>query len=153
MKRASMIGFVAFAAACTGGGGGEEGDGTAMLRFSVTQTVRTSPSLVDPLIGTIHGGIFLASDVTTTGPIEGAEIQAMVELAVDLEAAMETMPWQAPPLAADRYVFLGFLDLDGNFAATMRPDAGDPVTLPGGGFDVVAGEAVEVAARFDLVFN
>jgi hypothetical protein len=27
------------------------------------------------------------------------------------------------------------------------------VTLPGGRFDVVAGEAVEVAARFDLVFN
>ena len=153
MKRASMFVFVVFAAACTGGGGGEEADGTAMLRFSVTETVRQSPSLVDPLVGMIHGGIFLASDVTSTGPVEGAEMLASVELAVDLEAAMETMPWQSPPLAADSYVFLGFLDLDGNFAETMRPDAGDPVTLPGGGFDVAAGGQVEVAARFDLVFN
>ena len=142
------------AAACGGGGGSDGDDGTAVLRFGVSSTVRSSPALVDPLVGTIYGKLFLAADVSATGPADGAPTFGDVTMVgADLETATETMAWTAPPLAPDQYVFLGFYDLDGNGASSQYPDAGDPVTLPSAGFTVEPGQEVMVTAQFDLVLN
>jgi hypothetical protein len=139
-------------AACGGGGGSS--DGSAELTFAVSQTVRQSPNLVDPLQGTIYGGVFFAVDVTSTGPVDGAEPLQYVTLPnVDLDAATQTTPIVVEDMPADDYVFLGFFDLDGNGASQQYPDAGDAVTLPGGGFAVESGAMAAVAVQFDLVLN
>jgi hypothetical protein len=142
------------AAACTGGGGSDGEDGTAVLSFGVSATVRSSPALVDPLVGTIYGKLFLAADVSATGPADGAPTFGDITMVgADLQTATTTTSWTSPPLAPDTYVFLGFYDLDGNGAESQRPDSGDPVTLPSAGFAVGAGEQVTITPQFDLVFN
>ena len=139
-------------AAC---GGSEVSDGDATLRFGVTNGVRANPTLEDPLVGDIHGNLFLVEDVTLTGPVDDAvEFGSVEMLAVDLEAADQSEPWTTPALAPGSYVFLGFFDVDGNGSETFEPDPGDPVTLPvTNQFEILAGETIEVGAVFDLVLN
>jgi hypothetical protein len=129
--------------------------GTLTLRFSVTNTVRTSGNLSDELQGSVYGAIFLAIDIGGTGPRNGAQPVVNVEIAdVDLRTADEsTASWRAD-LPPERYGFLGFLDVDGNVATTgTEPDAGDPVTLPKSNeWSVVAGAEESDVAVFDLVY-
>jgi hypothetical protein len=129
--------------------------GSLALAFSVTNGVKVNPNLVDPLTGTIYGAVFLASEVTLTGPKDGVEEKASVQLdAVDLTtASVSADKWQSEPLPVDKYIFLGFMDLDGNGAETHEPDAGDPVTLPINDFDVVADQTVDITVQFDLVLD
>lgn len=143
-------------------GGDDAGDddpmgdtGDASLTFGVTNGVRANPTLADPLTGTIYGNLFLADDVSLTGPDDDATQFGSVELAgVDLEADTATAPWPSPALAPGTYVFLGFFDVDGNGTETQEPDPGDPVTLPvTNQFEIVAGETTTVEAVFDLVLN
>ena len=51
------------ACACTPGGEPEdtavEGANTVTIDFSVSNGVRSSPSLTDPLVGTVYGSLFL----------------------------------------------------------------------------------------------
>ena len=142
---------------CAACGGGEEPTttGNADLAFGVTNGVRNNTGLVDPLVGTIYGQVFLSSEVTLTGPIDGAQELGNVEVSgVDLEAATAAGAWTSPELEPQMYTFLGFFDVDGNGASSRSPDAGDPVTLPiSNQFTIVAGEAVELTAMFDLVYN
>ena len=139
----------------TGDDGGEPTTGAAVLAFSVTNGVRNSTGLVDPLVGTIYGQIFISSEVTLTGPIEGAVEYGNVEVAgVDLEAAMTAGAWTSPQLEPNNYTFLGFFDVDGNGASEHSPDMGDPVTLPiSNQFDVTVGQDTQLTAVFDLVYN
>jgi hypothetical protein len=129
-------------------------EGFAELRFSVTNGVRQSPNLVDPLVGTIYGNVFLAKDVTLFGPREGAEQFGYVEmLDVDLQVATESDVWPLGPLPVGRYMFLGFFDVNGNGHATKEPDPGDPVTLPVNAFDIEADQTTTLTVDFDLVLN
>jgi hypothetical protein len=130
--------------------------GTTVFKFSVTNTVSQSPSLTDPLSGPVYGALYLAEEVSVTGPIDGAESKASVEATgVDLTSATEsTATWTSPKLAPQTYTFLGFFDVDGNGSASRDPDAGDPVTLPvTNKFDIVDGQETPLTIKFDLVLN
>lgn len=130
--------------------------GTTVFKFSVTNTVSQSPSLTDPLSGAVYGALYLAEEVSVTGPIEGAAGAASIEVTgVDLTSATEsTATWTSPELPPQTYTFLGFFDVDGNGTETRDPDPGDPVTLPvTNKFDIVDGQETPMTIKFDLVFN
>lgn len=130
--------------------------GTVTLRFGVSNGVRMGPTLVDPLVGTVYGDLFLTSDVTITGPVEGAVSYASIALeGVDLTSEeTATLTWTSEALPADNYTFLGMFDLDANFEATdHNPDAGDPVTLPNQKFDLVADQETAFTVMFELVYG
>lgn len=145
----------------TGAGGGGGGTtsapqtGTALFTFSVSNTVKASAALVDPLSGHIRGALFKQEDVTAAGPIEGAlEIASVDVPTVDLTSAdVSAESWQSEGIDPGAYVFLGFFDLDAN-GSDGEPDAGDPVTLPSANkFEITAGEETAAVIRFDIVFN
>jgi hypothetical protein len=147
---ASLL-LVITAAACGGSNDGPT-DGSVELRFIVPPGVRSSPSLVDPLIGDIYGNIFLEEEVTISGPVEGAtEFGSVGMFGVDLEAATESAPFTTNPIPPGSYIFLGFFDLDGNGMVDYNPDDGDPVTLPIDAFEIVAGQTIQFVVDFDLV--
>ncbi|GMV15597.1 MAG: hypothetical protein HS104_04435 [Polyangiaceae bacterium] len=159
MKRvAAALVLCACCAACSSdddGGADQPAPGTATLSFAVTNGVKVNPNLVDPLKGDIYGALYLAADVTLVGPKEGAADKGSVELTnVDLtSAAQSAETWKSAPLPPAEYMFLGFMDLDGNGATTREPEAGDPVTLPINKFTIEAGKNVDVAVQFDLVLD
>jgi hypothetical protein len=143
----------ASAGASTGTAGAE---GTVTLTFSVTHGVRMGPTLVDPLVGPVYGGIFLTSDVTLTGPVDGVSPVVAVEVdGVDLLTVdVATATYTSDPLPPGHYTFLGMLDVDGNFDDTDgRPDSGDPITLTGQSFEVVAGEETPFMAVFEMIYG
>jgi len=130
--------------------------GTAEFRFSVSSSVKTSPSLKDPLLGTVYGDIFLQEDVSVTGPRKDAVAFGAASIPdVDLRMAeSSTAAFVTPPLAPGKYVFLGFFDVDGNGATSKEPDQGDPVTLALTNiFDIVDGQQTRRSILFELVFN
>jgi hypothetical protein len=130
--------------------------GTVTLRFGVSNGVRMGPTLVDPLVGTVYGDLFLTSDVTITGPVEGAVSYASIALeGVDLTTEeTATLTWTSEALPAENYTFLGMFDLDANFEASdQNPDAGDPVTLPNQKFDLVADQETAFTVMFELVYG
>ena len=138
------------------GGSGGAATGTVVLTFGVSNGVRMGPTLVDPLVGKVYGDLFLTSDVTITGPAEGAVSVASIELdGVDLTTAdVSTVSWTSDPLPVESYTFLGMFDLDGNFEMTdHNPDAGDPVTLPNQKFDVVMDQQTAFTVMFELVYG
>jgi len=130
--------------------------GTAALRFSASSSVRNNAALVDPLVGTVYGEIYLSEDVSLTGPRDGSPIFGTVNLAVDLVAADPSEAvWTSEPLELNRYTFLGMLDVDGNKPTTNDgPDPGDPVTLPiTNQFEINENQETSVTALFELVYN
>lgn len=147
---AALLGY-----ACGGEPEPEVRTGTASLRFEVSNGVRRSQNLVDELRGTIYGNIYAKSEVTLTGPVEGATQYEDVTLeGVDLtEAESQSQPFVTKALPVGEYMFLGFFDVDGNGTPDYRPDAGDPVTLPVNEFRIRADQEVTAVVTFDLVFN
>lgn len=129
--------------------------GTAALRFTVSNEVRKNSALVDPLVGTVYGDIFLSEDVALTGPRAGSQVFASVKLDVDLTAAdPSTGVWTSEPLDPNLYVFLGAFDLDGNLQPSGDPDPGDPVTLPvTNKFEVKDDQQTDLTVIFELVYN
>jgi hypothetical protein len=130
--------------------------GTAALRFSASSSVRNNAALVDPLVGTVYGEIYLSEDVSLTGPRDGSPIFGTVNITVDLVAADPSEAfWKSEPLELNRYTFLGMLDVDGNKPETNDgPDPGDPVTLPiTNQFEITADQETSVTALFELVYN
>jgi hypothetical protein len=158
MSRAAGSGLalaLVLAGACGGGGDDQPAGGTAALSFGVSNGVRNSASLVDPLMGAIYGQIFLSEEVTLSGPVEGAmEFDSVEVPGVDLTTAMEAGAWTSGELPPGDYTFLGFFDVDGNGASDRSPDNGDPVTLPlVNQFTIETGGAATLVASFDLVYN
>jgi hypothetical protein len=144
----------------TDGGGSSSGaaaaTGTVTLSFGVSNGVRMGPTLVDPLVGTVYGDLFLTSDVTITGPVEGAVSYASIALeGVDLTTdETASVTWTSEALPAENYTFLGMFDLDANFEASdHNPDAGDPVTLPNQKFDLAADQETAFTVMFELVYG
>lgn len=129
--------------------------GTAALRFSASSSVRNNSALVDPLVGTVYGELYLSEDVSLTGPRDGSEVFGTVNLAVDLVAADPSEAvWKSEPLEPNRYTFLGMLDVDANKEPTGGPDSGDPVTLPiTNQFEILENQETSVTALFELVYN
>jgi len=162
MRRPALA-LVLILAACGGGGSGDDGTtidaappaGRAMMTFSVTNGVRQSPNLNDPLTGTVYGQIFQKEDVTLTGPIDGAVEYGSVEVAgIDLVTAQTSGTFTSTDIPPHMYTFLGFFDVDGNGSADRSPDAGDPVTLPvTNQFEITADQTATVTIEFDLVYN
>ena len=136
--------------------GAAEAMGTVTLGFGVTNGVRMGPTLVDPLVGPVYGGIFLTSDVTLIGPAEGASPVLSMEVGhVDLLTAdVATTTWTSEPLPPGHYTFLGMLDVDDNFHETDGgPDAGDPITLTSQSFEVVAAQDTAFMVIFEQIYG
>jgi len=95
--------------------------------------------------------------VAVTGPRDDAKQYAeMTVTNVDLRNAQVSTPtWTSEPLEPNKYIFTGFMDLDGNGAKEQRPDVGDPATmpLPDKKFDIVEGKQIDFTENFDLIFN
>lgn len=152
--------FAASLAVLTGCGPTESApsnEGTVVLRFSVSDSVRTNMNLQDPLLGGAYGSLFYREDVGAAGPHDGVEEVASVELTgVDLRTAdTSEQTWKSGPLEAREYAFLGMLDLDGNSDPADRvPDAGDLVMLgTTNHFEVIEGEETEAVILFNLLYN
>jgi hypothetical protein len=132
--------------------------GTIELSVTLGGAAVDSSNLVDPPIGTVFGGIFRSADVGATGPREGAEQFAFVEVTgVDLSSgAASAVVWTSEPLPPDTYIFLGFFDVDDSSAGAeeKEPESGDPVTLPSvNKVEVEAGATAQMVASFDLVLG
>ena len=86
----------------------------------------------DP-VGVFTGSFYLATDVTTLGPNEGAvPVGAILVEEVDLRAGATGVLFTSEDLPAEAIVVLGFLDSDDNRdPLDADPDNKDPVTLPG----------------------
>jgi hypothetical protein len=127
------------------------------MTFSVTNGVRQSPNLVDPLMGAVYGQLFKSSEVTLTGPIDGAMEYGSVEVTgVDLITATTAGMFTSLELPANDYTFLGFFDVDGNGATDRSPDAGDPVTIPiTNTFTITSDQTapIDETITFDFVYN
>ncbi len=130
--------------------------GTAEFRFTLSDQVKASPVLVDPLLGTVYGNIFLQEDVAVDGPRKDAMQFGAVELAnVDLRTEkVSAVSYITAKLAPGHYVFLGFYDVDGNGAVTHDPDPGDPATLAlTNKFDITDAVQTKRLVAFEIVFN
>jgi hypothetical protein len=124
------------------------------LRFTASPSVKSSAALRDPLRGVVYGSIFLQEDVAVDGPREGAQHFAAVELQVDLTTTTTSAEAFVTTLPPGSYVFIGFLDVDGNGSEQKRPDAGDPVTLAlTNKFELTDGAERRKAVVFELVLN
>lgn len=130
--------------------------GSAVLTFACSKSVRTNPSLMSPLKGTIWGNVYHTSDTTLTGPTKDAKAVANIKIEnVDLTAdASTTAPVDVKDLDPDNYIFLGMFDVNGNADPNdASPDTGDPVTLPINKFDVTSSTATKYTVNFDLVYS
>lgn len=141
-------------------GPGAPKGGTAQMRFAVSNDVKNSMNLKDPLKGTFYGQVFLVEDVSITGPRSDAKQFQYVEVAnIDLTAKgtgeASDAVFTTEKLEPNTYVVLGFFDVDGNSVTTDRsPDPGDPVTLAlTNKFEVSDGAEVKRLVLMELVFN
>lgn len=133
--------------------------GNATLYFALSANAKSSPNLVSPVLGTFYGDLYLVEDVSVTGPRADAMAFGAVEVAdIDLRTKMPTQVAEQTALTVDlapgKYVALGFLDVNGNGAATHNPDSGDPVTLAlTNQFEIVVGQTTKRTVLFELIYN
>ncbi len=130
--------------------------GSVELRFSVSDSVRNSAALTDPVVGTVYGDIFLAEDVGIAGPRSGVTASASLPFTdIDLRAVMTSANSVIiDNLAPGQYTLLGFFDVDNNPGTPPRPDAGDPAAFPRTNvFEIRAGEQTKRPIVFDFVYN
>jgi hypothetical protein len=132
--------------------------GTVVLRFAIADGARKSRNLKDPLVGAIYGSLYLSEDVGSTGPRDDAkEFASLVVENADLRtAAPSVASWTSPPLEPNKYIFTGFMDVDGNAGNEhRRPDSGDPATVPfkDKTFDIERGRETDFVENFDIVLD
>lgn len=131
--------------------------GAVQLRFTVADSVRSNPSLKDPLVGTAYGDIYLVEDVGIAGPRDTTNpVVSMPATAIDLRSStVSEVAVTLDKLEPNTYVFLGFFDLDDNAGAVeKRPEAGDPATLPRTNeFTITAGTETKRLVVYDLLYN
>ena len=125
--------------------------GRFRITFRPSSTVLGS-KLKAPLEGAVHGSIYRAKDVKITGPLPGTEAVATIDLPdVDMTAGHSTPYLIDTVLPAGQYQILGFQDIDGNSTpGGSGPDAGDPVMIPIGGFDLACAQQ-PINAEFAIV--
>ncbi|MCA9658627.1 MAG: hypothetical protein KC486_09800 [Myxococcales bacterium] len=107
--------------------------GRFIATFDAPTDVRESASLDGELVGPVFVRVFRADDVGLTGPKNGAEPVASIDLAeVDLRDGPSDAHLLDVELPAGDYQFLGFMDIDGNADPDgPSPDTNDPVIIPG----------------------
>lgn len=130
--------------------------GTVEFRFTLSDQVKSSPNLTDPLLGSVYGNIFLQEDVGVFGPRDGAMEFGAVEVKnVDLRTEKTSAEnFITAKLPLGKYLFLGFYDVDGNGATKHDPDKGDPVTLAlTNKFEITDGVQAKRIVLFEIVFN
>lgn len=132
--------------------------GTVTLKFKASDWVKQNVPMGSSLKGTVYGDLFLSEDVTLMGPLKQAMAYGAVKVSgIDLKTNPDgTGTWTSPPLAPERYTFLGFFDVDDKtkMGTEPRPVAGDPVTLPvTNRYLVSAGQTTDGVVLFDLVYN
>lgn len=127
--------------------------GRLAIRFSIDPFVEEAMPEGEEPIGTFHGSIWNADDVTVTGPVDGAVDLEGLEAELDLVAADPSpVLITSGELDAGYVRILGFLDADGNATDAPDPDDKDPVTLPEQNeFEVIAGETTEITVLFGLL--
>ena len=120
------------------------------VQFEASSTVRSTP-LKAPLTGTVYGSVYRSEDVKITGPIDGAVAVASFEFpGIDAVAGPSAAQLIDTQLQSGNYQIIGFLDIDGNAdPADPGPDAGDPVFIPIGGFELSC-DRQPVIAEFAL---
>lgn len=137
---------------CTDLGTEASAQGTFLMSFEASPTVRNSDRLTGDLRGRVVGSVYRAEDVTIGGPNEGAEPVATFDYA-DVDATEgPSAPFRLDAvLNAGAYQILGFMDVDDNAdAADPNPDPGDPVMIPIGGFELTCREQ-PVVVEFALL--
>jgi len=139
---------------CTDMGSSDALSGTFMVRFDASSTVRNSPSAPPTLAGPVWGSVYRASDVTITGPNDGALPVANFHFeSIDVQGGVTTMEYTIDGSlpGGQSYQLLGFMDTDGN-ADPMDPgpDVGDPVMIPIGGFPMQCAQQ-HITAEFALL--
>jgi hypothetical protein len=135
---------------CAKLGSVESAAGKFAVKFEASSTVRGS-ALKAPLTGNVYGSIYNAKDVTVIGPNEGAEPVATIRLTnVDATAGPSQAYTIDQQLPSGLYQILGFMDIDANADPSHpAPDAGDPVFIPIGGYNLSC-ELQPVTAEFAL---
>jgi hypothetical protein len=120
---------------CEESGSESAANGYFDVEFVASSTVLGS-NLKAPLRGTVHGSVYRSEDVKLTGPIAGAQAVASFTFDdIDVTAGPSRRIRIDERFPAGNYQLLGFLDIDGNAdPADVKPDVGDPVFIPIGGF-------------------
>lgn len=107
--------------------------GTLNVTFVASDTIKNSPDLTGPLVGTLYCSLFHKEDVDITGPHDGAvAIQDFSIENADLSGNGPAPTFVTQEVFAGEYQILCAQDLDGDGEASH----GDPVTLPIGGYTV-----------------
>ena len=131
--------------------------GTALMKFAVAPSVKSSSDLKSPLRAKVRGAVFLVEDVTLTGPRKEATVFGDVTIEkVDLRTAdVSAEQLVTEELAPGLYTVLAMMDLNANANNEKpEPDSGDVVTLPfSNKFEIVAGEQTRRLVVFDLIYN
>lgn len=135
---------------CAGLGATEAAAGRFEVAFAASTTVQGT-KLKAPLRGNVYGDVYRSDDVEITGPIDGADPVARFRFPdVDSTGGPSTPLLIDTQLPAGSYQILGFMDIDGNADATSpNPDAGDPVFIPIGGYELEC-DVHPVTAEFAL---
>ena len=131
------------------------GSGMGTLSFQFAMDTDYMDAMDEPAEGNFYGSLYLAEDVTGTGPVEGAVSLASVNVEnviLPTDGSSTEIMITISDLPVTEVVVLGFLDSDGNAdPANPNPDAKDPVTLPSDNdFDVVEDE--DTTARIYFAF-
>jgi hypothetical protein len=119
-------------ATCDKLGGTLADKGTLDITFSVSDVVKNSPDLKNPLKGKIACDVYEAQDVTVGGPHDGAVPVQSFTVDGDFTGSAPAPTFSTQVLHSGTYQVLCAMYIDGGTA----PTAGDPVTLPIGGFPV-----------------
>lgn len=131
----------------------EEGPVTSILKVSFEIDTDYRDIMEEPAMGPFWGNVFHESEVTGTGPVEGAEVLADIYVPeLDLTGAPTAVMLEIGPVTTEKIVILGFLDSDQNADPDApSPDAKDPVTLPGDNRTTLTEGSTDVVVFFGLL--
>ena len=128
-------------------------EGSFAVRFQIDSDWQAE--MQEEAVGPFWGSVFDAWDVDNTGPYEGTEAIAPIDVEhLDLTAGGPTeVLWTSGPIELERICVLGFLDTDANAdPEDPDPDTKDPVTLPNDNkFYTVFGEESEITVWFKFL--
>jgi hypothetical protein len=130
-----------------------EGSGMGTLSFQFAMDTDYMDAMDEPAEGNFYGAIYLAEDVGSIGPVDGAESLASLDvenIILPTDGSSTEILITIPDLPATEIFALGFLDSDGNAdPENPLPDGKDPVTLPSDNdFDVIEDEDTPVRVYF-----
>jgi hypothetical protein len=134
--------------------GDTDGLGVGWLALSFEIDPDQQDRMDEDPVGVFTGSFYLATDVTSLGPNEGAvPVGAILVEEVDLAEGSTGVLFTSEDLPAEAIVVLGFLDSDDNRdPLDADPDSKDPVTLPGQNtFLVEAGSTSEARVHFGFL--